>query len=287
MASTIGDLLREGIARLKADGVSEPELSARLLLQHLLKLNQAQLSLKAKASTEPEIIYKYDELLSRRCQHVPVQYLIGEVEFYNIKLKVDPRVLIPRPETEELVEYLLNILIDRRRLTVLDIGVGSGNIAIALAVNLDDCLVTAVDISEDALELADINAILNKVETKIKFIHEDCLEPSFWESAGSFDVIVSNPPYVAADDYTDLQPEVRDHEPKVALVAEDDPLIFYKTICSQASSKLNQHGIVCFEVGYNQADDVAALIKSALPSASVSIINDITGIPRIVIGELP
>ena len=286
MAVTIGGLLSDGIARLKNAGVSEPELSARLLLQHLLKLNQLELSLNSANAVDQKVIDEFDQLLKKRCRNVPVQYLIGEVEFYNIKLKVDPRVLIPRPETEELVEHLLTKLKGRRGLTVLDIGAGSGNIAIALAANMDDCHVSTVDISEQALELAATNAKLNHVESRIKFICDDCCQTRFWDAIGRFDVIVSNPPYIGSNEYAGLQPEVRDHEPRAALIAESDPLLFYKAISRHAASSLNQHGVICFEVGIGQADEISNLIKSNLSSAVVSIIKDITNIPRIVIGEL-
>jgi len=286
MPQKISQLLHDGIARLQKAGVSESELSARLLLQHVLKKKRIQLQLAYSEIADDNAIEEYYKLIDKRCNHYPVQYIVGEVEFYNIKLKVNEHVLIPRPETEELIEYLLNIIKERSYLRILDIGAGSGNIAISLAANLNDAIITSIDISNDALIVAKDNAKTNQVSPKIKFIQADCLSDDFWSSIGRFDVIVSNPPYVDKTDYEALQPEVKLYEPKTALVPGDDPFVFYETIARHAESSLNSQGIVCFEIGFGQAEQIENIIRNALPSASLEIINDLSGIPRIVIGRL-
>jgi release factor glutamine methyltransferase len=214
-----------------------------------------------------------------------VQYLIGEVEFYNVKLKVDDRALIPRPETEVLVENMIELLKSKSSPRLLDIGTGSGNIAIALAVNVDDIRITAVDITAESLDLAVANASHNGVNDKIQFVQADCLNKRFWDGCGKFDVIVSNPPYVDDSDFNDLQPEVKDYEPKVALLTGGDQFTFFKSISSEANAALEPDGIICFEVGLGQADKVADIIRLNLPNVEIKIVNDLTGVQRVVIGK--
>ena len=283
---TIRELLSEGLAKLKQAKVSEPELSARYLLEHVLQLSHIEMQLSLDKDITASQADDFYDLINKRCQSVPVQYLIGEVEFYDLKLKVDTRVLIPRPETEELVDYLLKEIKDISGLRLLDIGAGSGNIAIALATNLREASVTTVDISSEALELARENAALNNVADKINFICDDVFSDNFWAKQEPFDIIISNPPYVDSAEFDDLQPEVRLYEPQIALVSPGDVLAFYKAISSRAKSALKKGGLLYFEIGMGQSSEIKNIIESNLPDANVEIVNDMAGKDRIVIARV-
>jgi release factor glutamine methyltransferase len=286
MPESIGRLYERGKERLRQAGIADAEISIRRILQNRLKKNPVGLQLSLNESIDESTIRLIESDIERRAGNYPLQYIIGEVEFYNIKLKVDPRALIPRPETEILVEQAITKVKGIRKPRILDIGVGSGNISIALSVNIPGAQITAVDISEKAIELAKENARLNRVESGIGFILGDCLDSQFWNSAGKFDIVVSNPPYVDGADLKSLQPEVRDHEPRIALIAEVDVLKYYKAISSGLTRALNRGGFALFEVGYNQAESVAGVLKERFPRMKIEIVNDLNSIERVVIGEL-
>jgi len=286
MPVIVAELLRRGVARLKDAGIEDVEISARLLLQHVLNKTNSELQLMSGNKVTEENIQLFDELVGKRCDHVPVQYLIGEVEFYNVKLKTDNRALVPRPETEVLVERLVELAKTLKSPALLDVGTGSGNIAIALAFNIDNISITAIDISQESLDLAKLNAKKNGVAEKIDFIRTDCMQNEFWDNCGKYDIIVSNPPYVDDDDFGGLQPEIKRYEPRAALITGGDPFIFFKCISSQAKKILKPTGIICFEVGATQADRVAEIIKSNFLNIDIAIVKDLTGIERIVIGEI-
>lgn len=282
MPATIHDLLVSGRDRLDEAGIDDAELSVRYLLEHLLSKSNSQLQSDLYETVSDEISLHFEDLIEKRAAHHPLQYLIGEVEFYNVKLKVDNRVLIPRPETEILVEHVIELLQSRIAPKILDIGTGSGNIAIALAANVNDAFVTSVDISSEALDLARENARLNKVGDNVSFIRADCLDKDFWNMIGKFDAVISNPPYVDSRDYAGLQPEVRDYEPKVALVNDQGPLVFFEVIAENIPNILTEKGLLCFEIGAGQAPDVTPIIKKYLPSSEIKIVKDLNGIDRVI-----
>ncbi|MCD6163331.1 MAG: peptide chain release factor N(5)-glutamine methyltransferase [candidate division Zixibacteria bacterium] len=285
MSLTIAKLLRQGAKRLAQAGIDDAKLSSRLFLQHLLNKTPSELQLASDNKVGNDIIKTFNELIDKRCKHFPLQYLIGEVEFYNVRLKVNQNVLIPRPETEVLVETLIDLLKDKQSIRLLDIGIGSGNIAIALAVNIEAIKITAIDISETALNTASENARLNRAADKIDFRIGDCQTDSFWDEINEYDVIVSNPPYIASDEFETLQPEVKLYEPKESLIAGDDPLIFFKAIVEKSNKHLKPDGIICFEVGIGQASDVAAILKTCHKNIDIKVIKDLAGIERVVIGR--
>jgi release factor glutamine methyltransferase len=282
MARTLNDLLIWGKEILKGAGIDDYNISSELLLCSILNLSRSQLILNLKNPVLPEIDTKYKNLIEKRAAHVPLQYLIGQIEFYNIILKTDARALIPRPETEMLVETVLIKMEHIQAPKLLDIGTGSGNIAIALAKNIPGSNVTGIDISRGALELAAANAKLNQVESHIDFIQGNILNIDFVQSLGLFDCAVSNPPYVSLSDRETLQPEVARFEPQEALFAGDDPLIFYKTITNNISYILRTGGLLAFEVGLGQSDMVADLMVPAFDDVTIS--KDLTGIERVVTG---
>ena len=208
--------------------------------------------------------------------HVPAQYLIGHAEFYGMELKVDERVLIPRPETEELVELILTENAKPNQ-SVLDIGTGSGAIALALAKNRPDWLVTASDISPDALNLASENASLQ--DLKISFKKSDC----FAEIAENYDIIVSNPPYISRADESEVGLNVLHSEPHLALFAEEDGLAIYRKIAQEAKNHLREGGKIYLEIGYKQGHSVPALFRKYLPEKRVRTLKDRFGQDRMVV----
>lgn len=208
--------------------------------------------------------------------HVPAQYIIGQAEFYGMELKVDERVLIPRPETEELVELILTENAKPNQ-SVLDIGTGSGAIALALAKNRPDWLVTASDISPDALNLASENASLQ--DLKISFKKSDC----FAEIAENYDIIVSNPPYISRADEAEVGLNVLHSEPHLALFAEEDGLAIYRKIAEDAKNHLREGGKIYLEIGYKQGHSVPALFRKYLPEKRVRTLKDRFGQDRMVV----
>lgn len=217
-----------------------------------------------------EIIYK------QLAAHVPAQYIIGHAEFYGMELKVDARVLVPRPETEELVELILTEN-PKPNLSVLDIGTGSGAIALALAKNRPDWCVTASDISPDALNLASENASLQ--DLKISFKKSDCFE----EIAENYDIIVSNPPYISRADESEVGLNVLHSEPHLALFAEEDGLAIYRKIAQEAKNHLREGGKIYLEIGYKQGHSVPALFRKYLPEKRVRTLKDQFGQDRMVV----
>ena len=217
-----------------------------------------------------------DSIYKQLAAHVPAQYIIGQAEFYGMELKVDERVLIPRLETEELVELILTENAKPNQ-SVLDIGTGSGAIALALAKNRPDWLVTASDISPDALNLASENASLQ--DLKISFKKSDCFE----EIAENYDIIVSNPPYISRADESEVGLNVLHSEPHLALFAEEDGLAIYRKIAQEAKNYLREGGKIYLEIGYKQGRSVPALFRKYLPEKRVRTLKDQFGRDRMVV----
>ena len=217
-----------------------------------------------------------ESIYKQLAAHVPAQYIIGNTEFYGLELKVDERVLIPRPETEELVELILTENAKPNQ-SVLDIGTGSGAIALALAKNRPDWLVTASDISPDALNLASENASLQVL--KISFKKSDCFE----EIAENYDIIVSNPPYISRADESEVGLNVLHSEPHLALFVEEDGLAIYRKIAQEAKNHLREGGKIYLEIGYKQGHSVPALFRKYLPEKRVRILKDQFGQDRMVV----
>ena len=217
-----------------------------------------------------------EEIYTKLAAHIPAQYIIGYAEFYGMQLKVDERVLIPRPETEELVELILTEN-PKENLKVLDIGTGSGAIALALAKNRPDWSVTAADICQDALELATENA--NAQNLNLSFIKSDC----FSEISAKYDIIVSNPPYISREDQEEVGLNVLHSEPHLALFADEDGLAIYRRIAEDSMYYLNDGGKIYLEIGYKQGQSVPALFKENFPEKRVRTLKDQFGQDRMVV----
>ena len=217
-----------------------------------------------------------EEIYTKLANHIPAQYIIGHAEFFGMQLKVDERVLIPRLETEELVELILAENPDGH-LKVLDIGTGSGAIALALAKDRADWSVTAADISQDSLELATENA--NAQNLNFSFIKSDC----FSEISSKYDIIVSNPPYISRADEVEVGLNVLHSEPYLALFADEDGLAIYRRIAEDSKDYLNDGGKIYLEIGYKQGQSVPALFMENLPEKRVRTLKDQFGQDRMVV----
>ena len=217
-----------------------------------------------------------EEIFKKLAAHIPAQYIIGHAEFFGMKLKVDERVLIPRPETEELVDLILTEN-PEKNLKVLDIGTGSGAIALALAKNRPDWSVTAADISQDALELATENA--NVQNLNLSFIKSDC----FSKISSKYDIIVSNPPYISREDQEEVGLNVLHSEPHLALFADEDGLAIYRRIAESSKDYLNDGGKIYLEIGYKQGQSVPALFTENFPEKRVRTLKDQFGQDRMVV----
>ena len=217
-----------------------------------------------------------EEIYKKLAAHIPAQYIIGQAEFFGMQLKVDERVLIPRPETEELVNLILTEN-PEKNLKVLDIGTGSGAIALALAKNRPDWSVTAADISQDALDIAEENAKL--ISADLIFIKSDC----FSEISSKYDIIVSNPPYISRSDESEVGLNVLHSEPHFALFADEDGLAIYRKIAEEAKDYLTGGGKIYLEIGYKQGQSVPELFRNHLPEKRIRTLKDQFGQDRMVV----
>ena len=280
----IGALLDWGKEKLKAAGIDDYIVSAEILIRHALNLSRSELIISRGKKPSTSEINRYKQQVEQRTHRVPLQYITGTTEFYSVIIKCDRRALIPRPETEVLVETIIQKLKNEDTPSILDIGVGSGNIAVALAKNIKGSKVTGIEISPDALDLACENAALNGVSDSLRLIQGNIDDPDFMRSLGAFDCVVSNPPYVSEDDKESLMPEVREFEPAVALFSRGDPLRFFKIIIKASKFLLKPGGILAFEAGLGQAETVSKMMISA-GLKELEITKDLAGIDRIIIGR--
>ncbi len=237
---------------------SEMETFFHWLAEAYLKLNRLQIALDPALKINPLQKEKFDTALVRLENHEPIQYIIGECDFYGMTFHVDPAVLIPRPETEELVDWILKETYELSELQILDIGTGSGCIAISLAKNLPNSQIFALDISESALKIASENSVANGV--KVKFLQEDIFKIE--KLSEKIDIIVSNPPYVREAEKAEMKQNVLNHEPKTALyVTNEDPLIFYRKILEFSKNNLREKGHIFMEINQYLGRETAELFQ--------------------------
>jgi len=281
---TVLEALNLSTEYLNKKGIESARLNAELMLAHILNCKRLQLYLMFDRPLDENELSLYREFLARRAKREPLQYILGEVEFYNIKLKVNQDVLIPRPETELLVEKIVKDYSHKSDFKFLDIGIGSGNISIALLVNLPNSQGVGIDISDSALALAKSNAEFNLVKDRLELIHFDILKDDI-QLLGKFDAVISNPPYVSSEDFETLEPELKVYEPHIALTDFYNGLTFYRKIISIAHSLLKEEGKVYFEIGKGQSNEVKALMEDSRIK-NLNIIKDYQGIERIICGEL-
>jgi release factor glutamine methyltransferase len=279
---TLQEWVAKGEAQLrKGPHPDRARRDAETLLLHVVRRNRAALLARWKEVLDAEEAGLYIELVERRFAGEPIQYIFGETEFYGLPFQVTRDVLIPRPETEHLVEHVLELAGRFTQPRIADIGAGSGAIAVTLAAKLPDAHLTAIDLSGPALLIAKENAKRNGVAVRI--LCGDLLSPVATER---FEIVVSNPPYVPSTDLATLSVEVRDYEPELALFAGDDGLEVYRRLIPDAFEVLVPGGFLALEIGYGQQPAIAALLQAAC-FTDIEFLPDLQGIPRVACARRP
>lgn len=301
IAFDVRTALKEGIARLRAADIPSHTLAAELLLMHALGRDRTWLYAHSETTLDPGIVESYFALIARRVAGEPTQYITGKQEFWGLEFEVTPAVLIPRPETEHVVEVALErlgargIKIDMATgkpspmLRVADVCTGSGCLAVALAHELPHAEIFATDISAPALEVARRNAARHHVADRIHFLQTNLLEglssSPHAPPPAPLDMIVSNPPYVARNEAAALPREVREHEPESALFGGPTGIEVYPRLIEQAGALLAPRGLLVLELGYNLASDVRRMFHVQPGWGNVSVTKDLAGIPRVIAAE--
>ena len=277
---TYRECYEQGCRTLQATGIEEAALDARLLLEAVCGTDRNDLLVHGEQPVAPEAEEKYLNWIRQRAEHIPLQQLTGEQDFMGLTFSVNEHVLIPRQDTEILVEEVLKELHDRMR--ILDMCTGSGCILLSLLHYSNDCEGLGVDLSAEALEVAGQNVL--KVLTPEKAEHAHFLQSDLFEKVeGKFEIIVSNPPYIASAEVEKLMPEVRDHEPRMALDGTEDGLHFYRRIIKEAGKHLVNSGMLFFEIGYDQGQAVSELMRAG-GYREVQVVQDYAGLDRVVLG---
>lgn len=274
-------VLEAAAASLAAAGIESARLDAQLLLAAAAHVDRAAL-LSGRVDLSPQTLAQFAPMMARRAAREPVAYILGRREFYSLEFEVDREVLIPRPHTETVVDVALEFIADHPRARVLDLGTGSGAIAVALAVNAPEVSVVASDIWPPALALARRNAVSSKVAERIGFVAADVFERlDAGPTLGTFDLVISNPPYIVDDQVARLEAEVRNFEPLVALRGGPDGLDFFRRIAAGVKSHLERGSLLVLEVGAGQDSAVVAILAAA-GMHPAAVIKDLDGIARVV-----
>jgi release factor glutamine methyltransferase len=282
---TIHARVAKGRERLRRAGITpdEADLDARLLAQELLGWDAARFFTSANEPEGADFAALYEPLVARRVGREPLAYITGRQEFWGLEFEVSPAVLIPRPETELIVEAALERFPDRHAsLEAADVCTGSGCLAVALAHERPSARIVAADVSADALRTARRNADRHRVADRVQFVQADLLDGT---GNTAVDLIVSNPPYVPDGDRATLQPEVRDHEPPIALFAGDDGLAIIRRLVDQSTGRLKTGGLLIFEFGVGHADAVRELISQSPGLTMLDVKQDLQGIPRTAVAR--
>ena len=277
---TVKEALETASRKLKENNIENPINEAKYLLKYLLKKDDVFFITDLNYELTDEEINEYEQLVNKRCAHVPFGYITGIKEFMGLDFHVDRETLSPRPETEIIVEYMIEHF-KGITLDILEIGVGSGCISISTAKYLENVNILGVDINEKALSIANKNIEYHNVDDRVKFIRSDIYE----NVEGKFDVIISNPPYIRKDIIETLEDDVKKYEPILALDGGEDGLYFYREIIKNASKYLNESGHIIFEIGYDQGEQVKDLLIQN-NFTNIEIINDLAGFDRTVVGKL-
>lgn len=282
---TLADLLRLAVHRLRNVRIEAPDAEAAILLAHIRGCSRSQLRLHMHEAAADDTVERFEAALRRRVQREPLAYIVAVQEFMGLKLHVDERVLIPRPETEVLVEAICGRLAGVPRPIVADIGCGSGAIGIAVARALPNATLHAVDISAAALEVALTNTTEHGLRDRVLLHQGDLLDPlRGLDIEGRMSAVVSNPPYVADNEWGALQPEITRFEPRLALSAGPDGTAFHRRIIARSRAFLSDGALLALEVGLGQAGAVAAEMAAA-GYKEVETIADLSGIERVVLGR--
>lgn len=284
---TLAEAIYNGSETLSQHGIENARLDAELLLCRSLNRNRAWIVTHSKESLEDEARKGFETLVNRRAKREPFQYIVGVQEFWGLDFTVTPDVLIPRPETELIIERALAIEPDRRRpLNIADLCTGSGCIAISLATERDQARIFAADKSVKALVVARENARIHGVSERVRFLQGDLFEPlEELDLRARMDIIVSNPPYVPDSVLPSLQPEVRDFEPLDALAAGVDGTVFHRRIIDRAPEFFKQNGALIMEMGLGQAEMLVRLVNETGQYQLPEIFKDLAGIERVIVAR--
>lgn len=280
---TVLEAIKLSTDYLEKKSVESSRANAEILLAEILKCKRLELYLSFDKPLNEIELNQYREFIKQRGLRIPLQYIIGNVEFYGMKFMVNQNVLIPRPETELLVEKIIIENQNSDNLRILDIGAGSGNISVSLGKHLTNSKVIGIEISKLAISVAKQNAALNLVNENVAFVKFDIMSDNL-SKLKKFDLIVSNPPYVSENDFAELEPELKLHEPTIALTDGNDGLTFYKKIISSVTQLLNPSGKIYFEIGKDQHHLIMDMMKDKF--TDVKSYKDYSGIDRIVYGVL-
>lgn len=276
----IEEALKRAVAIYKEFKIPNEYFEVEYMLSHILKVDRTYLFINKRENICEEIEESFFAMVDRRTKGEPFQYILKTQEFMDLEFYVDSRVLIPRSDTEVLVENLIEKF-KGKNIEFIDIGTGSGAISIALLKYLEDSTGITVDISKDALEVAKINAKKNNVIDRLTFLNNDMLKGFNLDK--KVDLIVSNPPYIPSEEILTLESTVKDFEPIISLDGGEDGLDFYREIILNAYKLLKEDGVLAFEVGYNQAEDVKKIMESTFRYKNIEFIKDLSGINRCVI----
>jgi len=273
------DALTRAVAKLSTANVPSPRLNAETLLMFALGSDRAYLYAHPERTLNPDDLARYDDALSQRARGIPAQYITGHQEFWGLDLIVTPAVLIPRPETEHIIETVLHLVAeaDQRAPKILDVGTGSGCIALALAHELGQAEIHACDVSPDALEIAQANAARLELDPRIQFRESDLL--GAYAPSDQFDFIVSNPPYVAERDFDSIEAQVRRFEPHRAVFGGETGFDVYKRLIPLAREHLQDGGWLVMEVGYGMEADIQAMLQGWTEIGATA---DLQGITRVI-----
>jgi release factor glutamine methyltransferase len=285
---TVGQLLKEGTERLENVGVSTPRLDAEVLLYNLLDVERIYLHTYPEKEVSKETEESFWSGIEKREKFMPIQYIVNKQEFMGLDFDVEEGVLIPRGDTEILVEKVIDIYekeFSPNSVKIMDIGTGSGAIVVSLAKFINNAILTAIDISPKALEIAKKNANANGVEKRITFHLGSLFNPIKGEDEyKTYDFIISNPPYIPRAVVETLDPWVKDYEPRLALDGGEDGLDFYREITITAKDYLKEEGWLLFEIGYDQGESVSALLNMN-GFRDVKVLQDLAGLHRVVLGK--
>lgn len=286
---TIKSLLQKGVEILGDGEYLNPLLDSQMILCFVLNVDKIYLYTHSNDEISDEDVDKFLKLIKKRSERYPLQYIIGKQEFMGLDFFVKEGVLVPRPDTEILVESIINLVDsgyfnDKETINIVDIGTGSGAITLSLAYYIENSFVYSVDISDIPIEVATINSENLLLQEKVKFLKGSLLEPLKIERLEkSVDILVSNPPYIPSKDIDDLQVEVSKYEPRLALDGGVDGLDFYREIISKSEEYLSDNGVIAFEIGYDQGKDIKNLLIQQNIFKDIEIIKDLSGLDRVVI----
>ncbi len=285
---TIDRLLKAGTEKLTEANIVTAGLDAEVLLYNLLDVERAYLYMYREKEVSKKIQEKFWVGIEKRAKHMPIQYIVNRQEFMGLDFWVEEGILIPRADTEILVEKVINIYKNNYHpdmVKIMDIGTGSGAIAVSLAKYIDNCLITAIDICPNALKVAAKNANIHKVKNKIEFYLGDLFSPiDKYDEYKTYDFIISNPPYISKSEINALESGVKNYEPHLALDGGDDGLDYYRKITSKAGDFLKEHGWLLFEIGYNQEKDVSEILNIN-GFRNIVVLKDLAGLDRVVLGR--